>query len=93
MKKTGRRELRVDPDLDARFEVHSGRLNQSASNLLVMLMDALCRAMDRDGCVVMPLQLKTPAECGTMTMGRNVESHQAIRVAERSDTYHARKKS
>ena len=95
MKKTGRRELRVDPDLDARFEAHSVRLNQSASNLLVMLMDALCRAMDRDGFVVMPLQLKTPADCAAPTIhnAHNGEGHQMIRVAERSATYHASKKS
>jgi hypothetical protein len=96
MKKDARMGLRVSAELGQKFEGHAARLNQSASNLLVMLMEALVRAMDDNKQVVMPLQLKTPADFNAAAMihnAHNGEGHQVIRVAERSATYHAKKKA
>jgi len=86
--------LRVDPDLDAKFEGYATRLNQSASNLLVMLMDALIRAMDQHGQVIMPLQIKTPADCAPAAVHteHNGVGHQMLRVAESGSVYHHKRK-
>jgi hypothetical protein len=52
-------ELRIDPELDAKFKNCASSLNQSASNLIFMLMDSLVRSMERDGHVVIPIEIKT----------------------------------
>jgi hypothetical protein len=85
MKRDARMGLRVTAEMASKFEVHAARLNQSASNLLVMLMESLVAAMEKDGLVVMPLQLKTPADCApsapAIHMEHNGVGHQkAVRI-------------
>ena len=54
--------LRVSEDIASKFEKHAASLNQSSSNLLVMLMEALTRAMDKEGHVMMPIIVMTPSD-------------------------------
>ena len=60
-KRTFNLNLRVSPELDQAFDSHAKKIGQTKSNLVVMLMEAFNSAMDTDGQVVMPLQLKRGA--------------------------------